>query len=49
VIGRVTVGDDCFVGAHALVTEDVPSGTRVAARGGVELRPRGGTAGGGAQ
>jgi serine O-acetyltransferase len=47
VIGRVKVGDDCFVGAHALVTEDVAAGTRVLARGGVELRARGGPTGGG--
>jgi serine O-acetyltransferase len=40
VIGRVTVGDDCFVGALALVTEDVPAGSKVLARGGVDLRPR---------
>jgi serine O-acetyltransferase len=40
VIGDVKVGDDCFVGALALVTEDVPAGTKVLARGGVELRPR---------
>ncbi|MBP1643228.1 MAG: serine O-acetyltransferase [Acidobacteria bacterium] len=31
VIGRVSVGDDCFVGAHALVTQDVPAGARVLA------------------
>ena len=42
VIGRVTVGDDSFLGAHALVTADVPPGTRVLARGGVELRAPGG-------
>jgi serine O-acetyltransferase len=46
VIGKVSVGDDCFVGAHALVTEDVPAGTRVVARGGVELRSRSAPAGG---
>lgn len=40
VIGPVTVGDDCFVGALALVTEDVPAATKVLARGGVESRPR---------
>ena len=40
VIGKVRIGDDCFVGAHALVTADVPPATRVLARGGVELRPR---------
>ncbi len=41
VIGRVTVGDDCFIGAHALVTEDVPAATKVLARSGVEMRPQG--------
>jgi serine O-acetyltransferase len=40
VLGAVKVGDDCFVGAHALVTEDVPARTKVLARGGVEMRPR---------
>lgn len=40
VIGRVTIGDDVFVAAHALVTEDVPPATRVLPRAGVELRPR---------
>jgi len=39
VIGRVSVGDDCFVGALALVTADVPPNTKVVAAGG-ELRPR---------
>lgn len=47
VIGRVSVGDDCFVGALALVTEDVPAGSKVLARGGVELRPRSSGGGGG--
>lgn len=42
VIGPVTVGDDSFVGALALVTEDVPAGSKVLARAGVEVRPRGG-------
>jgi serine O-acetyltransferase len=40
VIGQVTVGDDCFVGALALVTDDVPAGTKVLSRAGIELRPR---------
>jgi len=40
VIGRVTVGDDCFVGAHVLVTEDVPPRSKVLSRPGVELRAR---------
>jgi serine O-acetyltransferase len=46
VIGRVTVGDDSIVGAHALVTQDVPAATRALARAGVDLRPRGGPGGG---
>lgn len=40
VLGDVSVGDDSFVGALALVTEDVPAATKVLARGGVESRPR---------
>jgi serine O-acetyltransferase len=40
VVGRVSVGDDSFVGAHALVSEDVPPGSKVLAKGGVEVRPR---------
>jgi len=42
VIGNVAVGDDSFVGAHALVTEDVPANSKVLARSGVEMWPRGG-------
>jgi serine O-acetyltransferase len=42
VIGRVTVGDDVVVAAHALVTEDVPANHKVLPRAGVEVRPRGG-------
>ena len=26
VLGEVTIGDDCVVGAHAVVTCDVPNG-----------------------
>ena len=40
VIGPVTIGDDAFVGAHALVTEDVPAGSRVLAKLELEIRPR---------
>lgn len=39
-LGPVTIGDDVFVGALALVVEDVPAGSKVVARGGVEVRPR---------
>jgi len=41
VIGKVTIGDDVFVAAHALVTQDVPASHKVVARAGVEIRPRG--------
>jgi len=40
VIGKVRIGDGCFVGAHALVTEDVPADSKVIARSGIEIRPR---------
>jgi serine O-acetyltransferase len=40
VIGRVVIGDDVFVGAQALVLEDVPARSKVLARTGVEVRPR---------
>ncbi len=40
VIGRVTLGDDVFVAAHALVTQDVPANTKVLCLPGLELRPR---------
>lgn len=40
VIGPVEIGDDCFVGAHALVTESVPAGSKVVARVELEVRPR---------
>jgi len=41
VIGGVTIGDDVFVAAHALVTEDVPANHKVLPRAGIDLRPRG--------
>jgi serine O-acetyltransferase len=40
VIGPVRVGDRAFVGAHALVTVDVPADHKVLAGLGVEIRPR---------
>jgi len=40
VIGRVTIGDDVFVGALALVTDDVPAGSKVLSRAGIDVRPR---------
>jgi serine O-acetyltransferase len=43
VIGAVAVGDDVFIGAHALVTTDIPAGSKVIARVDLEIRPRGGS------
>ncbi|MEO7793198.1 MAG: serine O-acetyltransferase [Thermoanaerobaculia bacterium] len=40
VIGPVVVGDDVFIGAHALITRDVPSGSRVTAKIESEIRTR---------
>ena len=45
IIGAVAVGDDVFVGAHALVTEDIPASHKVVAKVELELRPRGGASG----
>ena len=39
-IGAITVGDGSFVGVNAVVTQDVPAGSRVVLRGGVEVTPR---------
>ena len=40
VIGPITIGDDVFVGVNAVVAEDVPSGCRVIAGGGIEVSRR---------
>jgi serine O-acetyltransferase len=40
VIGAVRVGDRVFVGADAIVTQDVPDDSVVVATGGVEIRSR---------
>ena len=40
VIGAIRVGDDVFVGVNAVVAEDVPAGSRVIAKGGIEVTPR---------
>ena len=37
VIGGVTVGDDVFIGVNAIVTEDVPSNSKVTCGAGVEV------------
>jgi len=40
VIGPVTIGDDVFLGAHVLVTSDIPARSRVTARVELEIRSR---------
>ena len=40
VIGNVSVGDDAFIGALALISEDIPPGSKVIPKGGIEIRPR---------
>jgi serine O-acetyltransferase len=40
VIGPVRIGDRVFVGAHAMVTEDVPADHKVLAARSIEIRPR---------
>lgn len=39
IIGQVRVGNRVFVGADALVTQDVPDDSVVVATGGIEVRP----------
>ena len=39
VIGAITIGDGSFIGVNAVVAQDVPPGSRVVVRGGVEVRP----------
>lgn len=41
IIGAVALGDDVFVGVDAIVTRDVPDGSRVLSTGGVIVEPRG--------
>lgn len=40
VIGAITIGDGSFIGVNAVVAQDVPPGSRVVVRGGVEVTPR---------
>jgi len=40
IIGAITIGDDVVIGPNAVVTEDVPAGSRVLARGGIVTRRR---------
>lgn len=40
ILGPITVGDDCFIGADAIVTQDLPSNSRIVPRrGGCGDRP----------
>lgn len=39
-IGAITIGDDVFIGAHALVTQDIESGSKVLSTPGIEIRPK---------
>ncbi|HEV8241260.1 MAG TPA: serine O-acetyltransferase [Thermoanaerobaculia bacterium] len=39
-IGAITVGDGSLIGVNAVVTQDVPAGSRVIVRGGLEVSPR---------
>jgi len=39
-IGKITIGDDVAIGPNAVVTQDIPSGTRVRSTAGIELIPR---------
>ncbi len=40
VIGPITVGDNVFIGVNAIVARDVPGGSRVLCKAGVEVSPR---------
>ncbi len=40
IVGGVTVGDDVVVGPNAIVTDDVPDGSRVLSAAGVQIIPR---------
>lgn len=40
IVGGVTLGDDVVVGPNAVVTEDVPDGSRVLSAAGIQVVPR---------
>lgn len=46
-IGAITVGNGSLIGVNAVVTQDVPAGSRVVVRGGLDVSPRRETPGGG--
>jgi serine O-acetyltransferase len=39
-IGKITIGDDVAIGPNAVVTQDIPSGSRVRTTAGIEVQPR---------
>jgi serine acetyltransferase len=39
ILGRVTIGAGSFIGAHAVVTRDVPPASRVLTRAGIDVAP----------
>jgi len=39
-IGAIAVGDGSLIGVNAVVTQDVPPGSRVVVRGGLDVSPR---------
>jgi serine O-acetyltransferase len=39
-IGAITVGDGSLIGVNAVVTQDVPAGSRVVVRGGLDVSSR---------
>ena len=40
VIGAVTVGNDAFIGVNAIVTRDIPGGSRVLCKSGIDVTLR---------
>lgn len=38
-IGKIAIGDDVAIGPNAVVTQDVPSGSRVRSTAGIEIQP----------
>ncbi|MGD2114798.1 MAG: DapH/DapD/GlmU-related protein [Acidobacteriota bacterium] len=41
IVGGIRLGDDVVVGPNAVVTEDVPDGSRVVSAAGIRVTPRG--------
>ncbi len=42
VIGKIRVGSHVFIGANAVVTQDIPDHSRVVSTAGIQIRPSGG-------